>query len=49
MFILKNIFGMIRVFDNLETALDAYESECCFCEYCGLYNAFTGEAIAESF
>lgn len=49
MFILRNIFGMIKVFDNLEIALEAYENECDFCEYCGLYNAVTGETIAESF
>lgn len=49
MFILKNIFGIIRVFDNLDIALEAYEDECRFCEYCGLYNVVTGKAIAESF
>ena len=49
MYLLKNIFGMVRIFDNLENALEAYEKECDFCEYCGLYNAATGKAIAESY
>lgn len=49
MFILKNAFGMIRVFDNLDIALEAYEDECRFCEFCSLHNAYTGETIAESY
>lgn len=48
MYILRNIFGVISVFHNLDIALEAYEEECRFCEYAGLYNAYTGEAICES-
>lgn len=48
-YILRNIFGMTRVFYDLETALEAYEEECNLCEYCGLYDTSTGETIAESF
>lgn len=49
MYILKNIFGMICVFDNIALAMEAYEEECRFCEFVGVYDAYTGEAIAESF
>lgn len=49
MYILKNIFGMVKVFYNLETALEAYENECNFCQYCGLYDFYTSEVIAESY
>lgn len=49
MYVLKNAFGMIRVFDDLETALDAYEDACDFCEFTSLYNTKSGEVIAESF
>lgn len=48
MYVLRNIFGTVRVFENLEIALEAYERECNFCEYCGLYD-ITGNTIAESF
>lgn len=48
MYILRNIFGINTVFHNLDIALKAYEDECCFCEYAGLYDAYTGEVIAES-
>lgn len=49
MYILRNIFGIITVFHNLDMALEAYEDECRFCEYAGLYDAYTGDVIAESF
>lgn len=49
MFVLRNIFGSIKVFDDIDAALVAYEKECQWCEYCGLYNMFTGEVIAESY
>lgn len=48
MYVLRNAFGMTQVFSDLETALDAYEKECLFCEFVGLYNADTGEVVAES-
>lgn len=48
MYILRNIFGVITVFHNLDIAIDAYEDKCRFCEYAGLYDAYTGEVIAES-
>lgn len=48
MYILRNAYGISRVFDNLENAVEAYENECRFTEFCGLYNADTGETIAES-
>lgn len=40
---------MVKVFDDLAKALEAYDQECNFCEYCGLYNFYTGEVIAESY
>lgn len=48
MYILRNIFGIISVFHNRDIALEAYEDECRFCEFAGLYDAYTGETIAES-
>lgn len=48
MYVLRNAFGMIQVFSNMETALDAYEKECLFCECVSLYNADSGEVVAES-
>ena len=48
MYVLRNSFGTTQVFGTLEIALDAYEKACLFCEFVGLYNAYTGEAIAES-
>lgn len=48
MFKLMNSFGSWQVFDDLDKALDAYEDECNFCQFVGLYDLITGEAIAES-
>lgn len=49
MYIVKNIYGQFREFDDLELAMEAYEEECRFCEFAGLYVFRTGEAICESF
>lgn len=49
MYIVKNIFGQFREFDDFELAMEAYEEECRFCEFVGFYDASTGEALAESF
>ncbi len=49
MYVIRNAFGMSRVFYDLETALEVYEEECNFCEFCGLYDFNTGATIAESF
>ena len=48
MYIVKNAFGMIRAFSNLELAYEAYEEECEFCGFVTLSNAYTGEVIAEA-
>ena len=49
MFVLRNIFGMIRVFDDIDIALEAYEKERRLFRYCRLYNVITGEVIADSY
>lgn len=49
MFVLRNIFGMIRVFDDIDIALEAYEKERRLFQYCRLYNVITGEVIADSY
>ena len=38
MFVLRNIFGMIRTFDDIDTAREAYEEERRLFQYCRLYN-----------
>lgn len=48
MYILRNGFGIISVFHNLDLALEAYEDECRFCNFVDLYDAYTGGTIAES-
>lgn len=48
-YVVKNGYGHTTVVFGLEAALEAYENECRFSEFCGLYNAETGEVIAESF
>lgn len=48
-YVLKNGFGHTTLVFGLEAALEAYENECRFSEFCGLYDAETGETIAESF
>jgi len=49
MFVLRNIFGMIHTFDDIDTALEAYEEERRLFQYCRLYNVITGEVIADSY
>lgn len=49
MYIVQNIFGMIRAFANLATAEEAYFDEVAFCGYAELRNAHTGEIIRTSY
>lgn len=49
MYIVKNIFGQFREFDDLDLAIEAYEEECRYCWCVGLYDAHTGEPLQESF
>lgn len=49
MYIVRNIFGMIRVFDEIVAAEEAYFDEVAFCGFAALINVYTGEPIRESF
>ena len=49
MYIVQNIFGMIRVFTELPAAEEAYFDEVAFCGYAELRNAYTGETIRTSY
>lgn len=49
MYIVQNIFGMIRVFTELPAAEEAYFDEVAFCGYAELRNAHTGEIIRTSY
>ena len=49
MYIVQNIFGMIRVFTDLDAAEEAYFDEVAFCGYAELRNEHTGEIIRTSY
>lgn len=49
MYIVQNIFGMIRAFTDLASAEEAYFDEVAFCGYAELRNAYTGEIIRTSY
>lgn len=49
MYIVLNIFGMIRAFTELPAAEEAYFDEVAFCGCAELKNAYTGETIRASY
>lgn len=49
MYIVTNIFGMLRVFHDFTTAEEAYFDEVAFCGCAELKNAHTGETIRSSY
>jgi hypothetical protein len=49
MYIVKNIFGMIRVFSSFFDAEEAYFDEVAFCGCAELRNASTGETLRSSY
>ena len=49
MYIVQNIFGMIRVFADLATAEEAYFDEVAFCGCAEIRSAHTGEIIRSSY
>ena len=49
MYIVQNIFGMIKTFTDLAIAEEAYFDEVAFCGYAELRNVYTGEIIRISY
>lgn len=49
MYIVQNIFGMIRVFADLAAAEEAYFDEVAFCGCAEIRNAATGETVRSSY
>ena len=48
MYIIRDIFGAIRVCHDLDSAEEIYFDTIAFCGCAGLYDAYTGEVIMES-
>ena len=49
MYIVRSIFGYIRVFHDLASAETAYFDEVSFCGYAELVDAYTGEILRTSY
>lgn len=49
MYVVQNIFGMIRIFTDLAAAEETYFNEVAFCGYAEIKNADTGEIVRSSY